>query len=34
MASDTDISNTVSQRVHEASGFTVSTRGVLYRKPL
>ena len=34
MASDTDFSNTVSQRVHEASGFTVSTRGVLYRKPL
>jgi aminoglycoside 6'-N-acetyltransferase I len=34
MASDTDISNTVSQRVHQASGFTVSTRGVLYRKPL
>lgn len=34
MASDTDISNSLSQRVHEASGFTVSARSVLYRKAL
>ena len=34
MASDTGIDNPLSQRVHEASGFTVSARSVLYRKSL
>jgi aminoglycoside 6'-N-acetyltransferase I len=34
MASDADIANTLSQRVHEASGFTAAGRSVLYRKPL
>lgn len=34
MASDTSIGNHLSQRVHEASGFTVSARSVLYRKTL
>jgi len=34
MASDADIDNTLSQRVHEASGFTVTARSVLYRKSL
>jgi aminoglycoside 6'-N-acetyltransferase I len=34
MASDTGIDNHLSQRVHEASGFTVSARSVLYRKTL
>jgi aminoglycoside 6'-N-acetyltransferase I len=34
MASDADIANTLSQRVHEASGFTVADRSVLYRKSL
>ena len=34
MASDTDISNTLSQRVHQASGFTVSARSILFRKRL
>jgi len=34
MASDTGIENYLSQRVHVASGFTVSARSVLYRKAL
>lgn len=34
MASDADIANTLSQRVHEASGFTVAGRSVLYRKSI
>jgi aminoglycoside 6'-N-acetyltransferase I len=34
MASDTPLSNTLSQRVHEALGFTVAERAVLYRKRL
>jgi aminoglycoside 6'-N-acetyltransferase I len=34
MASDADIDNTLSHRVHEASGFTVTSRSVLYRKSL
>jgi len=34
MASDTDISNALSQRVHQASGFTISARSVLFRKRL
>ena len=34
MASDTAIDNHLSQRVHEASGFTVSARSVLYRKSI
>ena len=34
MASDTAADNYLSQRVHEASGFTVSGRSVLYRKKL
>lgn len=34
MASDTGIDNHLSQRVHEASGFTVSARSVLYRKSI
>jgi aminoglycoside 6'-N-acetyltransferase I len=34
MASDADIGNTLSHRVHQASGFTVVGRAVLFRKPL
>jgi len=34
MASDTGISNALSQRVHQASGFTISARSVLFRKRL
>jgi aminoglycoside 6'-N-acetyltransferase I len=34
MASDADIANTLSQRVHEAAGFIVAGRSVLYRKAL
>jgi aminoglycoside 6'-N-acetyltransferase I len=34
MASDTTIDNHLSQRAHEASGFTVSGRSVLYKKNL
>ena len=34
MASDTTIDNLVSQRVHEALGFEVAERSVLYRKTL
>jgi aminoglycoside 6'-N-acetyltransferase I len=34
MASDTQIDNVVSQRVHEALGFEVAERSVLYRKTL
>src|SRR5262249_22979300 len=34
MASDADIANTLSHRVHEASGFSVAARSVLFRKSL
>jgi aminoglycoside 6'-N-acetyltransferase I len=34
IASDTPLSNTLSQRVHESLGFQVAERAVLYRKPL
>jgi aminoglycoside 6'-N-acetyltransferase I len=34
MASDTDIENKLSQHVHEASGFTITARAILYRKSL
>jgi aminoglycoside 6'-N-acetyltransferase I len=34
MASDTDISNTLSLHVHQASGFTISARSILFRKRL
>lgn len=34
MASDTQLSNTLSQRVHESLGFQVAERAVLYRKSL
>ena len=34
MASDTQIENHLSQRVHEALGFQVTERSVIYRKPL
>jgi len=34
MASDASIENQLSQRVHEASGFTVTARSILYRKSL
>ena len=34
MASDTAIDNTVSQHAHEALGFEVAERSVLYRKTL
>jgi aminoglycoside 6'-N-acetyltransferase I len=34
MASDTRIDNLVSQRAHEALGFEVAERSVLYRKKL
>jgi aminoglycoside 6'-N-acetyltransferase I len=34
IASDTPVSNTLSQRVHESLGFQVTERAVLYRKTL
>jgi len=34
MASDTQIDNVVSQRAHEALGFEIAERSVLYRKSL
>ncbi|HEY6129196.1 MAG TPA: GNAT family N-acetyltransferase [Candidatus Acidoferrum sp.] len=34
MASDADIHNTLSHRVHQASGFAVTARSILYRKSL
>jgi hypothetical protein len=34
MASDTQIENVTSQRVHEALGFGLAERSVLYRKAL
>jgi aminoglycoside 6'-N-acetyltransferase I len=34
MASDTTVDNVLSQRVHEALGFEVAERSVLYRKAL
>jgi aminoglycoside 6'-N-acetyltransferase I len=34
LASDTPLSNSLSQRVHEALGFQVAERAILYRKPL
>ena len=34
LASDTTISNTLSQRVHDSLGFQVAERAVLFRKPL
>jgi aminoglycoside 6'-N-acetyltransferase I len=34
MASDTSIDNHLSQRVHQACGFTVAERSVLYKKKL
>jgi aminoglycoside 6'-N-acetyltransferase I len=34
MASDTSIDNQLSQRVHQASGFAVTARSVLYKKQL
>lgn len=34
MASDADIENALSHRVHEASGFTVTARSILYKKSL
>ena len=34
IASDTQITNTLSQRVHESLGFEVAERAILYRKPL
>ena len=34
IASDTDIENKLSQHVHEASGFTIAARAILYRKSL
>lgn len=34
MASDTSIDNYLSQRVHEACGFTVTERSILYKKRL
>jgi hypothetical protein len=34
MASDTDIENKLSQHAHEASGFTIAARAILYRKSL
>jgi aminoglycoside 6'-N-acetyltransferase I len=34
MASDTSIDNHMSQRVHEACGFAVAARSILYRKRL
>jgi aminoglycoside 6'-N-acetyltransferase I len=34
IASDTQITNTLSQSVHESLGFQVAERSILYRKPL
>jgi aminoglycoside 6'-N-acetyltransferase I len=34
MASDTQIDNTLSQRVHQSLGFQIVERAVLFRKPL
>ena len=34
MASDTQIDNVISQRAHEALGFEIAERSVLYRKRL
>ena len=34
LASDTTISNTLSQHVHDSLGFQVAERAVLFRKPL
>jgi aminoglycoside 6'-N-acetyltransferase I len=34
IASDTQITNILSQRVHESLGFQVAERAILYRKPL
>ena len=34
IASDTQLTNTLSQRVHESLGFQVAERAILYRKPL
>jgi hypothetical protein len=34
MASDAAADNSLSQRVHEASGFAVAARSVLYKKKL
>jgi aminoglycoside 6'-N-acetyltransferase I len=34
MASDADINNTLSHRVHQASGFTIASRSILFRKSL
>jgi aminoglycoside 6'-N-acetyltransferase I len=34
MASDTQLDNVPSQRVHESLGFQVTERAILYRKPL
>ena len=34
MASDTQLTNTLSQRVHESLGFQIAERAVLYRKAL
>jgi aminoglycoside 6'-N-acetyltransferase I len=34
IASDTQVSNTLSQRVHESLGFQIAERSILYRKPL
>ena len=34
MASDADINNTLSHRVHQASGFTIAARSILFRKTL
>lgn len=34
MASDTQLTNTLSQQVHESLGFAVAERAVLYRKAL
>ena len=34
MASDTSIDNQLSQRVHQASGFALTARSVLYKKKL
>jgi hypothetical protein len=34
MASDTQIDNTLSQRVHQLLGFQIVERAVLFRKPL
>ena len=34
LASDTTISNSLSQQVHESLGFQIAERSILYRKPL